>query len=107
MSITDHSSSPISEGGDLQPPLGRPSGRTSPAGCGSRRLRAVFFDLGLQDVLPADWVLPCPEGLTFGDLDLERAARLCSSLEVISTGRSAECLHVGPGQLTLFGGGAK
>jgi len=107
MSITDHLSSPSSEGDDVGPPLCWPGRCADPAVLVLRRLRGALFDLGLLDVLSKDWVHPCPDGLAFGHLDLKVADRLSASLEAISTGRAGGLPLAGPGQLTLFGGGAK
>ena len=60
------------------------------------RLRTVFYDLGLVDIVGGDWIQPAGEGFTVGDLSLRSADRLLHRLETLLGGSGHKNLFGSP-----------
>lgn len=71
-----------------------------------RRFSVVFFDLGLREILPANWVVPTADGVDFGLLSFKDADRLALTLEDLIRGGRPELPAPGPDQLSFFPSGA-
>ena len=67
-----------------------------------RRLRVVLLDLGLDGMVPNDWVEPSIDGLSFSSLSLRQADQLVRALEDLATDYEPEVSTPGPDQLSLF-----
>ena len=68
----------------------------------TKRLRVVLLDLGLDGMVPNDWVEPSIDGLSFSFLTLRQADRLVRVLEDLAIDHGPEVPEPGPGQLSLF-----
>ena len=67
-----------------------------------RRLRVVWSDLGLDGVVPKDWVEATSTGLSFEELTHRQADLLTVALENIASDFEPEVPQPGIGQLSLF-----
>ena len=70
----------------------------------ARRLRVALLDLGLDKVLPADWITPTVDGLALGNLTFKQADALVIGLEDLTTARSSATSTPGPDQPSSIGG---
>ena len=67
-----------------------------------RRLRLAALLLGLEDILPNDWIEATTEGFDFRRLTLRQADHLVRALEDLAIGRPAPSRAPGPGQLWFW-----
>jgi hypothetical protein len=70
----------------------------------ARRLNLVLFGLGLDEVVPNNWVMPTEHGFFFADLSVRQADRLIRALEDMAADYKPETFTAGPDQLGFFDG---
>ena len=66
----------------------------------AQRLRVALLDLGLDKVVPTDWITPVVDGLALGHLTFKQADALVIGLEDLTPARSSAILTPGPDQLS-------
>jgi hypothetical protein len=70
-----------------------------------RRLRVALCDLGLDGVVPNDWVDYATGGVSFNNLTHRQADYLIRTLEDLAADQVTEVPEPGPGQLSFFQNG--
>ena len=68
----------------------------------ARRFNLVLFDLGVDGIVPNNWVMATEDGLAFKQLSLRDADRLVRALEDLAVGCEPDRATPGPNQLSLF-----